>query len=136
MPDEKKPTQYAVIELFGHAKIAGAVSEQQFGGTAFVRVDVPEIRLKERDYDAPRGEDGMPVMVERVIQAHTRSFGAGAIYSINWCDEAGALAAAMSIRHEPIQPFSVAKALASMPDQRTRLLGVAAVHDADDEEFR
>ena len=31
MPEETKPTLYAVIELFGHARVAGAVSEQQFG---------------------------------------------------------------------------------------------------------
>lgn len=46
--------------LFGHARIAGRISEQVLCGQSFVRVDVPQVRT---------------------IAAHTRSFGADAIYS-------------------------------------------------------
>lgn len=117
-----KPMLYAVIELFGHARVAGAVSEQNFGGANLIRVDVPEVQFTATDYDAPRTETGYP-KATRTIPAHTRSLGAGAIYGINWCDEETARIAAQSIRDEPLQPYSVREALESLPQgQRTRLL--------------
>lgn len=115
---EPPPRLFAVVELFGHQRIAGRISEQAFGGANFVRVDVPEIQVEETDW-----EEGERVVRTRVIQAHTRSFGAGAIYGINWCDETTAQIAARSIKHEPMQPYSVKAAIDSLPaDQRQRLL--------------
>jgi hypothetical protein len=35
--------QWCIVELFGHTKIAGKVSEAQIGGQSFIRVDVPQI---------------------------------------------------------------------------------------------
>lgn len=32
---------WAILELMGHRKLAGYVSEQAIGGAAFVRIDVP-----------------------------------------------------------------------------------------------
>jgi hypothetical protein len=123
MPEETtKPALYAVIELFGHARVAGAISEQNFGGANLIRVDVPEVTFSAIDYDAPRGPDGY-AKVTRTIPAHTRSLGAGAIYGINWCDEETARIAAHSIRDEPLKPYSVREALASLPEEhRNRLL--------------
>ena len=102
--------QYAIVELFGHARIAGRISEQTIGGQSFVRIDVPEVRWDHGDTGG-------------VIAAHTRSFGAGAIYSINWCDEAAARLAAQAIKHRPIQPYSLGDALRDMTaSDRQRLL--------------
>ena len=33
---------FAIVELFGHTKMAGKVTEQSIGPATFVRVDVPE----------------------------------------------------------------------------------------------
>lgn len=105
---------HAIVELFGHQRIAGQISEQTFGGVSFVRVDVPELKPTP---DSDR-RDARPR-----IAAHTRSFGAGAIYSINWCDEDTALVAAHEIRHQPMQPYSVRDAINALPDgDRHRLL--------------
>lgn len=125
MSEQQQPSPlWAIVELFGHQRIAGRISEQQFGGDAFVRIDVPEIQIVERDYrtEAERS---------RTIQAHTRTFGAKAIYAINWCDEAAATLAARSIQHEPVNPFSAAKAIAGLPvPERERLTAPA---DQDDD---
>jgi hypothetical protein len=40
MSEERKQfSEWAIIELFGHQRIAGRVSEQTIGGCAFVRDD-------------------------------------------------------------------------------------------------
>lgn len=126
-----KPQLYAVIELFGHARVAGAVSEQNFGGANLIRVDIPEVAYTAVDYDAPRGPDGYQ-KVTRTIPAHTRSFGAGAIYGVNWCDEETARLAAAEIRDEPLKPYCARKALASLPvEASTRLLPAGDGFDDD-----
>ena len=76
--------RWAVVDLMGHKCIAGAVSLEDLGDKRLVRVDVPEV-----------------VMPNRTIPAHAQSFGAVAIFSIAWCDEAAALAAAQLIQHMP-----------------------------------
>jgi hypothetical protein len=39
---QQKFEQWAIVELFGHQRIAGLVTEQAVGGCSFVRVGVPE----------------------------------------------------------------------------------------------
>lgn len=53
--------QWCLVELFGHTKMAGLVSEQTIGGQSFVRVDVPAT-TKQKPF--------------------TRLLGNGAIYSL------------------------------------------------------
>ena len=128
---EQAPALFAILELFGHQRVAGKVSQQTFGGASFVRVDVPEIEVEERDYVDGKGY----VTQRRTIQAHTRSFGGSAIYSINWCDETTAQIAARSIRHEPLSPYSVKSAIDALPDdQRHRLLTSSRSRDLADDD--
>lgn len=111
------PVLWAIVELFGHQRIAGRVSEQTFGGASFVRVDVPIVTEETERLGAPHLE---------TIPAHTRSFGPAAIYSINWCDEATATISAHAIKHQPISPYSLRSALEGMgANDRQRLLGPA-----------
>jgi hypothetical protein len=81
---------YAIVELFGHSRIAGRVTEQVIAGQGFVRVDVPELpqvgSLKPRT-------------------SFTRLFGPGAIYSITPVDEVTACAAAQAMRVEPVNVY-------------------------------
>ena len=53
---------WCLVELFGHSKIAGYVTEQAIGGQSFVRVDVPETKRQK---------------------CFTRLFGSVAIYAMN-----------------------------------------------------
>lgn len=67
-PKEDRETlnTHALVELFGHARIVGRVSEQSFGNGVLFRVDVPDLI-----------KDG------RVVRnGFTRYLGIGAIYSI------------------------------------------------------
>lgn len=119
-----------MVELFGHQRLAGRITEQTIGGQSFVRVDVPEVRIE-------RHGSG-----QLIIAAHTKSFGAGAIYAISWCDERAARAAAQSIRHEPISVFALKDALRTMSDtDRQRMLAAPVVEiegndggDGDDDQ--
>lgn len=84
---KEKFEEWAIVELFGHQKIAGRISEQQIGGTSFVRVDVPEI-------------DGQHPL--------TKLFGSGAIYAITITDEQTARAAAKYWKPIPMDRFTLA----------------------------
>ena len=67
MPDEIKPIQtWAVVELMGHVKTAGQVSEETHFGTVLGRIDVPEIGDKS---------------------ANTFFFGGSSIFRITPCTE-------------------------------------------------
>jgi hypothetical protein len=106
----------------GHQRLAGRVSQHSFGGAALIRVDVPEVITTGIEY-----VDGLRCEVTSVIPAHTRSLGAASIYGINWCDEAAAVLAAHSIRHQPINPYGLASVLREMPEsQRAKVLALAA----------
>lgn len=103
MSEEHKAfSEWAIIELFGHQRIAGRVSEQVIGGCAFVRVDVPEIGK---------------------IPAFTKMFGNGAIYAITICDEQSARMAARGCQQEPLAAWTVQHLIDSIPGvaERTAL---------------
>jgi hypothetical protein len=76
--------EFAIVELFGHQKIAGLVTEAVIGGCSLIRVDVPAIG------DQP---------------AYTRYFGQGAIYSLTPVSEEIARSALDYIRPRPVQPY-------------------------------
>lgn len=84
--DAEKFDVWALVELFGHQRLAGRVTEQAIGGLHFVRVDVPEV-------------DG--------IAGYTRLFGQGAIYGITITTEDVAKRLAANMRSKPIQAYEV-----------------------------
>jgi len=87
--DEKKTfDEWALVELFGHARIVGRVTEATIGGGAFVRVDVPD------------ENDGV---------RFTRFFGPSAIYSISPITKQTAVGMAANIGAEPVRPYDVIK---------------------------
>ena len=78
--------QWAIVELFGHQRMAGCVTNEAVGGCNFVRVDVPATPDKS---------------------AYTRLLGQGAIYAINIVTEDVARAAAATFRSEPVSAFDL-----------------------------
>jgi len=81
---EPAPEQWAIVEIFGHQRYAGIVSEHQLGGCNFVRVDVPQI-------------DGEP--------AFTKLFGQAAIYSITPVAEQIARICAKNFQSRPLTVY-------------------------------
>lgn len=87
MNEETKFEQWAIVEIFGHQRIAGIVTEHTIGGCSFVRVDVPAVAGKA---------------------AFTKLYGNGAIYAITFVDQDVALAAAENLREVPVNEYSLA----------------------------
>lgn len=84
---EKKEGAFAewcLVELFGHQKIVGKVSEATLAGGAFLRVDVPGFN----------GE-----------AAFTRFYGPSAVYSISPVTEQIARGMMEQYRNEPVSRF-------------------------------
>jgi len=96
MEENEKFDSWAIIEIFGHQKIAGRVTEAQIGGCSFVRVDVPE---------------------HNGAKEFTKFFGNGAIYSMTPCSEEVAKAALKQIMPEPVNVWI--PELRQIPDTRT-----------------
>jgi hypothetical protein len=90
--DAKPFEQWAIVEIFGHTRLAGLVSEASIGGCSFVRVDVPE------------SADG-------TRQAFTRYYGQGAIYSLTIVTEPVARAAAEEMRVRGVNLYDIPKLL-------------------------
>lgn len=81
MSTEEKFDEWALVDLFGHAKIVGRVSEATIGGCSFIRVDVP-------------ATDGR--------LAFTKFFGNGAIYSMSPVSEGVAMSILKELQHAPV----------------------------------
>ena len=88
MNEEKKDglMGWAIVELFGHQKIIGVVSETTIAGGPFLRVDVPSV-----------GDE----------KAFTRFYGHSAIYAISPLSEEIALKLVKNNRLVPVHPFEL-----------------------------
>jgi hypothetical protein len=75
---------WCIVELFGHQKISGKVTEQVIAGQGFIRVDVPATSRHP---------------------SFTRLFGSGAIYSITPVEAEIAQTAAEHIWIEPVTVY-------------------------------
>ena len=126
-----RPTMWAIVELMGHQRIAGALSQDTISGVSLVRIDVPAVT---REIDVWR--NGAYVKEPRTIPAHSRSLSAGAIFAINWVDEAAARLAAIAIMATPLKLFSLQEALDAVPEgerqQLLRLTRDSALVNADE----
>lgn len=103
---QNKFEQWAIVELFGHSRIAGLLTEQTIGGSSFVRIDVPEY-----------------VSEGQTFPAVTRLLGNASIYGITFVDEATATIASREIRYQPVSVWSLRRGLEGLPaDARRDLL--------------
>lgn len=79
---------WALVEVMGHRRFAGRVTEQTIAGAGFVRVDVPE-------------QDGRP--------AFTKVFSPTSIYAITPLSEETARGLVTGCRAEPLESWDIAE---------------------------
>lgn len=84
--DKKSFAEWCLVELMGHQRIVGYVTEQTIGGAAMLRVDVPDAAGVTR---------------------FTRFYGGGAIYAINPVAREVALRLAAGVDAEPVKAWQL-----------------------------
>lgn len=77
---------WGIVEIMGHSRFAGRVSQDASLGVPLLRVDVPEV-------------DGAP--------GFTKLFGSGSIFGVTLCTEAAAREAAARFRARPVTLFHI-----------------------------
>lgn len=83
---------WAIVDLFGHQRIAGRVTESTFAGGAFLRVDVPATSQ---------------------VEAYTRFYRPEAIYSFSPVSEEVARGMAERIRSRPVEVYELRQLMAA-----------------------
>jgi hypothetical protein len=101
---ETKYEEWCIVELYGHNRIAGLVSEQVIGGAAMVRVDVPEVK---READRWNTSTLKYEKVMETVAGFTKFFGAGAIYAITPTTQEIATAVAERLVVRPVSAFEL-----------------------------
>lgn len=86
MTDQESFSAWGLLELFGHQRLAGKLTEQTIGGCHFIRIDVPDV-----------GE----------VKGYTRLFTQGAIYGVTFTSEDVARRLATNLRAAPIAAFEI-----------------------------
>jgi hypothetical protein len=96
---EKKPYEgWAIVELMGHRRLGGVVSEEVVAGVPMLRIDVPAV-----------GGAGWSA---------TQYYGGGAIYALTPTTEVMARAVAATNQPAPVQRWELPQlASARAPDQ-------------------
>lgn len=98
---------WAVVDLFGHTRVAGRISDHVIGGETFIRIDVPA------NGDQPE---------------FTELYGKGAIYSIKFVAEDIARGIAKGLERKPISLYDLP---AEMRQRLTALPAPTSVRNDD-----
>ncbi|MDD5358393.1 MAG: hypothetical protein PHX80_04550 [Candidatus Nanoarchaeia archaeon] len=86
MQTDQKFELWCVVDLFGHQRLAGLVTEQTIAGAGFIRVDIPETKIQPK---------------------FTRLVNPSAIYDINPVTEEVAKIMAEEIQAKPIEVWDI-----------------------------
>jgi hypothetical protein len=100
--ETQKFESWAMIELFGHNRIAGLCSEINIGGGAMLRVDVPETSANP---------------------PFTRILNTSAIYAINPVTEEVARTYAEGIQSKPIESWDIKAFMKKVEEKRLLTTG-------------
>lgn len=84
---------WAILELMGHKRLAGYVTEQSLAGSGFIRIDIPELRLPDE-----------------IVDAATQFYSPGAVYCITPTTES--TARALVARPRPVYEYELTRSRA------------------------
>lgn len=104
---------WAIVELFGHNRMAGKVTEQTVGGSSLVRVDVPDTEASP---------------------AFTRLLNVSAIYAINPVTEEVARGYAARLSVKPIEAWDAREVLKRIDDMRKLEAAILSNNDVGQNE--
>lgn len=104
---------HAIVELFGHQKMAGKVCEETIGGATMIRIDVPETKLQPK---------------------FTRFMHINAIYAINPVTEEVATAMANRINTKPIDVWDAREVLRRVDEQQKLVAANNPEREEEEEE--
>lgn len=108
--------QWSIVEIMGHQKYIGFVTEEALAGVNMLRVDVPTV---EADGEHP------------AVPAYTKYFGGGSVYSITPVTEELALIAIRRYRKKPIEIYMPELYPPEPPTERRRLVSYPDDEDTD-----
>lgn len=107
------PTEiWALVEMMGHQRIVGRVSQDTSLGPALTRVDVPAVA-------------GMP--------AFSKLLGAASIYAVTPLEEETALHMAASLQAQPLEEWSARRLVENMDRARAPQLAFDQADEDDDD---
>ena len=90
MEQGEKFDSWGIVEVMGHKKFAGHITEQTIAGSALIRVDVPAVKIGERD-----------------LNPFSKLIGVGSVYCITPTTEEVARKAAEAIARHDSDPLPV-----------------------------
>jgi hypothetical protein len=129
---------WAIVELMGHRRLAGRVSEQVIGGASLLRIDVPEVAevpasLVDDPYFAGQKRR---TQAKPAIPAYSQLYGIGSICCITPTTEEIARKASAAMRERPLSLYDIVPR--DLPAIETQILengrGVDDDPDEDDPE--
>jgi len=91
MSNEEKFDCYAIVDVMGHQRYIGRVTEQVIAGTGFVRIDVPPVACEGR----------------QLKPGWTKLVGTGSIYAISPITEELAMRMVADRDDAPISPYDL-----------------------------
>lgn len=99
-------TGWAILELMGHRRLGGYLSEQEIAGAAFIRIDVPGYTHTE-----PTGD-------QEEREAATQFYLPSAVYAITPTTEAMARQVAEQMHPEPVKEWELRRFVPALPRGR------------------
>lgn len=102
--------QWCILEVMGHQKFAGRVTEQAIAGSSFIRIDVPETTRHG---------------------PFSKLFGAGSIYALTPVEEAIARGVAESLGVAPLNVYELPEAMR----EKLRQPALTHIPDVADDEM-
>lgn len=123
---DEKFSQWAIVEVYGHEKYAGKVSETNIAGTGMIMLEVPEITNQEV-----------------TLPGFTKILGINSIFSLTIVDEEYAREMARKLSKHPVEGYEHKEVIRQLARKATeemtlteikRLVAVGALNGTTEED--